>query len=170
MTHSRPQTHLTECVEGNLLPNGTLCQIRPTCQFLPVPIFGVNTEEAVGQRREREASCTAKAMLGEERLRFRLVRLPSPLKKCWWLNDLLGGRVRTVAGWGRTVAAQEGCSREGRRGRDVRREEEEGRARCGRKEGGRSAVRERGWADARGRTCGWSGKSRNNFLSPLHSF
>jgi hypothetical protein len=42
MMHSRPQTLLTECVEGNLLPMVLFCQFRPTRQFLPVPSFGVN--------------------------------------------------------------------------------------------------------------------------------
>jgi hypothetical protein len=42
MIHSRPQTLLTECVEGNSCRMILSCQFRPTCQFLPVPIFGVN--------------------------------------------------------------------------------------------------------------------------------
>jgi hypothetical protein len=42
MMHSRPQTLLTECVEGNSCRMVLSCQFRPTCHFLPVPIFGVN--------------------------------------------------------------------------------------------------------------------------------
>jgi hypothetical protein len=42
MTHSRPQMPFTECVEGNSCRMVLSRQSRPTCQFPPVPIFGVN--------------------------------------------------------------------------------------------------------------------------------
>jgi hypothetical protein len=66
------------------------------------------------------------------------------------MNDLLGGRVRTAAGRGRTAAVHEGCGQEGRRGRDVWRVEEEGHARdVEKKRWGGRAVREQGRVDAR---------------------
>jgi hypothetical protein len=43
MTHSRPHTPLTECVESNSCRMVLSFQSRPTCQFSPVPIFGVNS-------------------------------------------------------------------------------------------------------------------------------